>query len=86
MKTHVEILGCIYTILACLTFGIALISFIISVSQEKLEQNAVVISIFMAFGFWWLKTGLGLLSLRRGIKLHALIVAVVFMIGLNALF
>ena len=34
---------------------------------------------------WWLKTGLGLLSLRRGIKLHAFIVAVGFMIGLNAL-
>jgi len=32
-----------------------------------------------------LKTGLGLLRLRRGIKLHALIVAVGFMIGINAL-
>ena len=78
MEIHVKILGFIYTALACLTFGLALIGFIIS-------GNPLVNSIFAAFGFWWLQTGLGLLRLQRGIKLLASIVAVIFMIGLNAL-
>jgi len=62
-----------------LTFGLAVIGFIIS-------GNPLVNSIFAAFGFWWLRTGLGLLRLQRGIKVPAFIVAVIFMIGLNALF
>jgi len=46
-----------------------------AVSQRKLQQNTLVISIVAVFSFWWLKTGLGLLRLRRGIKFHAFIVA-----------
>ncbi len=51
MKTHVKILGYIYTILDCLTFSLALIGFFMSVSQGKLQQNTLVISIVAAFGF-----------------------------------
>ena len=78
MEIHVKILGFIYTALACLTFGLALIGLFIS-------MDTLVVTIFAAFGFWWLRTGLGLLRLQRGIKLLASIVAVIFMIGLNAL-
>jgi hypothetical protein len=72
-KTFYDLL--IYTILDCFTFGIALIGLLMAVSQRKLQQNTLVISIVAVFGFWWLKTGPGLLRLRRGIKFHAFIVA-----------
>jgi len=78
IEIHVKILGFIYTSLACLTFGLALIGFLIS-------GNLLVNSIFAAFGFWWLQTGLGLINLQRGIKVPTFIVAVIFMIGLNGL-
>jgi len=81
LKVHVKILGYIYSALACLMGLFVLVGLLAGVAQA-----GVVIPIFIALGAWWLNTGLGLLRLRSGARLSAIVVAVVFMIGLNGLF
>jgi lysylphosphatidylglycerol synthetase-like protein (DUF2156 family) len=86
LRFHVRVLGYIYTALACLVGLFALLGLIALASQGKLSQAAVVLPILVGLGLWWLQTGLGLLSYRRGARTGAVIVAIVFMVGLNGLF
>lgn len=85
LKAHVKILGYIYTALACLVGMFAVLILIIYAFQGKLSQAGVVVPILIALALWWLQTGRGLLRYRRAVRLYAVIVAVVFMVGLNAL-
>jgi lysylphosphatidylglycerol synthetase-like protein (DUF2156 family) len=86
LKVHIKILGYIYTALACFVGLLAVLSLIMYASQRKLSQAGVVVPIFIGLAVWWFQTGLGLLRYRRAVRLYAVIVAVVFMVGLNALF
>lgn len=85
LKVHVKILGYIYAALAGFVGLCAVLILIVYATQGKLSQSGVVVPILLALAAWWLQTGLGLLRLRRGARLYAVIVAVIFMVGLNAL-
>ena len=85
LKTHVKILGCIYVALACFVGLFAILGLIIDATQGTLSQALVVVPILLVLGLWWLQTGRGLLSYRRAARMYTVIVAVVFMVGLNAL-
>jgi lysylphosphatidylglycerol synthetase-like protein (DUF2156 family) len=86
LKAHIKALGYIYTGLACFVGLLAVLILIIYATQGKLSQAGVVVPILAALALWWLQTGLGLLRYRSSVRLYAVIVAVVFMVGLNALF
>lgn len=85
LKAHVKVLGYIYAALACFVGLFALLILIVYATQVKLSQAGVVVPILLALAFWWLQTGLGLLRYRRTVRLYAIIVAIVFMVGLNSL-
>jgi hypothetical protein len=86
LKVHIKALGYIYTALASFVGLFAVLILIMYATQGKLSQAGVVVPILLGLALWWLQTGLGLLRYRRAVRLYALIVAVVFMVGLNALF
>lgn len=81
LEAHVKILGYAYTGLACL-MGLFILIALVGQLDGALGASAA----FLILGAWWLRTGYDLLRLRPGARLRAIIVAVVLMIGLNALF
>ena len=85
LKFHVRVLGYIYVALACFVGLFAVLALIMYASQGKLSQAGVIVPILLALAFWWLQTGLGLMRHRRAVRLYAIIVAIVFMVGLNGL-
>lgn len=85
LKFHIKVLGYLYTALACFVGLFAVLALIMYASQGKLSQAGVIVPILLALAFWWFQTGLGLLRYRRAVRLYAVIVAMVFMVGLNAL-
>lgn len=86
LKVHVKILGYIYVGLACFVGLLTVLMLIMYATQGNLSQAGVVAPILLGLAMWWLQTGLGLMRYRRAARLYAVIVAVVFMVGLNALF
>ena len=85
LKVHIKVLGYIYAALACFVGLFAILGLVIDFTQGKLSQAGVAVPILLAVALWWLRTGLALLSYRRAARTYAIIVAVVFMVGLNAL-
>lgn len=85
LKFHVTALGYIYVALACFVGLFAVLTLIMYASQGKLSQAGVIVPILLGLTFWWLQTGLGLMRRRRAVRLYAIIVAIVFMVGLNGL-
>jgi hypothetical protein len=84
MKLHIRILGVIYTGIAVLLALTTLLFIAFALFGKNAPSGALgVIGIFVGLTFWFLQTGLGLWNLRRGSRLMALIVGVVFMLVLN---
>ncbi|HLM01637.1 MAG TPA: hypothetical protein VK400_11330 [Pyrinomonadaceae bacterium] len=84
MRLHIRILGVIYTGIAVF-LGLATLLFIAFAlfGKNAPPGSLEVIGIFVALTLWFLHTGLGLLKLRPGSRLMALIVGLVFMLFLN---
>ena len=85
LKTHVKILGYIYTGLAFFTCLCAILILIAHAVQGGLSQAGRVFFILIVVALWWLWVGQGLLYCRRGVRLYAVIVALILMVGLNSL-
>lgn len=85
LKFHIKALGYIYAALACFVGLLAVLILILYATQGKVSQAGVVVPILLGLAAWWFQTGLGLLRYRRDVRVYAVIVAVVFMVGLNAL-
>lgn len=85
MRTHVKILGYIYSALACLVALCSIMILIVHAFKGELLQAGGVVFILLILASWWFWVGSGLLHYRRGIRPYVLIIAVILMISLNGL-
>lgn len=85
LKTHVKVLGYIYAGLACFVGLLAILILIIYAGQGEIFRAGRVVPILLVAALWWLWIGDGLLHYRRAVRIYAIIVAGVLMIGLNGL-
>ena len=85
LRFHLRVLGWIYCALACLVGLFALLGLVVHVVQGQLAQAALVVPILAGLALWWAQIGLGLLNRRRAVRLPAILIAGILMVGLNAL-
>lgn len=85
MRVHLRILGWLYSALAALVGVFAALVLISQVAQGQLAQAAVVPLLLGLLAWWWAQIGIGLLGARRWVRVPAILIALILMVGLNAL-
>ncbi len=85
MRIHLRILGWLYGGLAALVGSFALLIFISQVLDGQLAQAAVVPLILGLLAWWWAQVAYGLLRAQRWVRMPAILVAGILMVGLNIL-